>query len=436
MRAMNRPEAIARRTLPCRRRPPRRGGRIGVLLVNLGTPDATDAASVRRYLQGVSQRRPRDRESRPGLEVRAQRHHPAAPAAAQRPATTRRSGIASATNRRSRPSPARRRRSSAPPPTRSIRRSSSIGACATAIRRWTAASRRWRRPAASASCWCRSIRNMPRRPAPRSATRRLSRWRKLRDQPALRVVPPYYDDQVYIDALAVSIEAELKRLPFKPDLILASFHGIPKSYVDDGDPYPSHCDETVRLLRAAAGLDESKLMLTFQSRFGRAEWLQPYTDKTVEALAQRGVKNLAVVTPGFSADCLETLEEIAVENARYLQSERRREFRRDPVPQRQRGRHGGDLASRAARTARLDLRAVNAPYCWGGWNAEARCLPLAGAVLALLLAATPAVAQSGRRTAPGRRRSRCPRRATRWRSPRSAARSMWSAAASPAKPCR
>ena len=85
-------------------------------------------------------------------------------------------------------------------------------------------------------------------------------------------------------------------------------------------------------------LDDSKLMLTFQSRFGRAEWLQPYTDKTVEALAQRGVKNLAVVTPGFSADCLETLEEIAVENADIFKAQRRREFRRDPVPQRQRRR--------------------------------------------------------------------------------------------------
>ena len=83
-------------------------------------------------------------------------------------------------------------------------------------------------------------------------------------------------------------------------------------------------------------LDDSKLMLTFQSRFGRAEWLQPYTDKTVEALAQRGVKNLAVVTPGFSADCLETLEEIAVENADIFKAQRRREFRRDPLPQRQR----------------------------------------------------------------------------------------------------
>jgi len=128
-------------------------------------------------------------------------------------------------------------------------------------------------------------------------------------------VPPYYDDPVYIEALAVSIEADLRRLPFEPELILASFHGIPKSYVEDGDPYPTHCAATVRLLQQRMKLDDSNLMLTFQSRFGRAEWLRPYTDKTVEALAKQGVKNLAVVTPGFSADCLETLEEIAVENA-------------------------------------------------------------------------------------------------------------------------
>jgi ferrochelatase len=137
----------------------------------------------------------------------------------------------------------------------------------------------------------------------------------MRRQPTLRVVPPYYDEPVYIEALATSIDAELRRLPFRPELILASFHGIPKSYVDEGDPYPTHCAETVRLLQERMKLDDSKLMLTFQSRFGKAEWLQPYTDKTVEALAQRGVKSLAVVTPGFSADCLETLEEIAVENA-------------------------------------------------------------------------------------------------------------------------
>ena len=90
---------------------------------------------------------------------------------------------------------------------------------------------------------------MPRRPARRSATSRFSTLIKLRDQPALRVVPPYYDEPVYIEALAASIEAELTRLPFKPELILASFHGIPKSYAEEGDPYPPHCAETVRLLR-------------------------------------------------------------------------------------------------------------------------------------------------------------------------------------------
>jgi ferrochelatase len=137
---------------------------------------------------------------------------------------------------------------------------------------------------------------------------------KMRAQPTLRIVPPYHDNPIYIDALAASLRAELAQLTFTPDVILASFHGIPKDYADKGDPYPRHCEITARLLRERLGMDEHKLRLTFQSRFGRAEWLQPYTDKTVEALAKSGVKNLAVITPGFSADCLETLEEIAVEN--------------------------------------------------------------------------------------------------------------------------
>ena len=137
----------------------------------------------------------------------------------------------------------------------------------------------------------------------------------LRAQPTLRVTPPYYDDDFYIDALAVSIEAYLKTLPFKPDLIVASFHGMPKDYVAKGDPYQQHCIATTTLLRKRLGLDESKLLLTFQSRFGRAEWLQPYTDATIRKLGQDGVKRIAVVMPGFSADCLETLEEIAGENA-------------------------------------------------------------------------------------------------------------------------
>ncbi len=136
----------------------------------------------------------------------------------------------------------------------------------------------------------------------------------MRRQPTLRAVPPYYDEPVYIEALASTLETALRRLPFKPDRVIASFHGIPKEYFLKGDPYFCHCAKTTRLLRERLKMDESMLLMTFQSRFGRAEWLQPYTDMTVQRLAQEGVKNLAVLTPGFSADCLETLEEIAVEN--------------------------------------------------------------------------------------------------------------------------
>ena len=138
---------------------------------------------------------------------------------------------------------------------------------------------------------------------------------RLRRQPALRIAPPYYDDPVYIEAIASTLRASLAGIGFEPELVLASFHGIPKDYAEQGDPYPQQCAETVRLLRARLGYDANKLLLTFQSRFGRAEWLTPYTDKTVERLARQGVRNLAVVMPGFSADCLETLEEIAIENA-------------------------------------------------------------------------------------------------------------------------
>ncbi|MEK9279569.1 MULTISPECIES: ferrochelatase [unclassified Bradyrhizobium] len=137
----------------------------------------------------------------------------------------------------------------------------------------------------------------------------------LRAQPTLRVTPPYYEDEAYIEALATSIEAHLATLPFKPELIVASFHGMPKAYVDKGDPYQEHCVATTEALRRRLGMDASKLLLTFQSRFGNDEWLQPYTDKTMERLAKEGVRRIAVVTPGFAADCLETLEEIAQENA-------------------------------------------------------------------------------------------------------------------------
>jgi ferrochelatase len=138
---------------------------------------------------------------------------------------------------------------------------------------------------------------------------------KMRAQPTLRVTPPYFDDPDYIEALAVSINAHLANLPFQPEVIVASFHGMPQKYIDKGDPYQRQCIATTESLRKRLGLDASKLMLTFQSRFGFDAWLQPYTDKTMEKLAKDGVRRIAVVTPGFSADCLETLEEIAQENA-------------------------------------------------------------------------------------------------------------------------
>ncbi|MDV6225435.1 ferrochelatase [Nitratireductor aquimarinus] len=136
---------------------------------------------------------------------------------------------------------------------------------------------------------------------------------KMRFQPAIRTVPSYQDEPVYIEALARSIETHLASLDFEPEVVIASYHGIPQSYFQRGDPYHCHCQKTSRLLRERLGWDEKKLMTCFQSRFGPEEWLQPYTDKTVEKLAKEGVKSIAVFNPGFVSDCLETLEEIAGE---------------------------------------------------------------------------------------------------------------------------
>jgi ferrochelatase len=136
----------------------------------------------------------------------------------------------------------------------------------------------------------------------------------LRVQPPLRTVPPYPRDPAYIAAIAQSIREHLATLDSQPEAIIASFHGLPQAYVDKGDPYQQQCVETVEALRKELGPLGQKLELTFQSRFGRAECIKPYTDKTVEKLARDGVKRIAIVCPGFAADCIETLEEIAEEN--------------------------------------------------------------------------------------------------------------------------
>ncbi|HVZ14966.1 MAG TPA: ferrochelatase [Bauldia sp.] len=137
----------------------------------------------------------------------------------------------------------------------------------------------------------------------------------MRWEPALRTLPPYHDDPAYIAALATSLAGALAKLPFEPQTVIASFHGLPREYLDKGDPYHCQCQKTVRLLRERLGWSDQKLRITFQSRFGAAEWLQPYTDKTLAELAASGVRKVAVVMPGFSADCLETLEEIAIRGA-------------------------------------------------------------------------------------------------------------------------
>jgi protoporphyrin/coproporphyrin ferrochelatase len=131
----------------------------------------------------------------------------------------------------------------------------------------------------------------------------------MRWQPALRTLPPYYDDPNYIAALKTSLEASLAALDFVPDVILASFHGMPERTLHLGDPYHCHCRKTARLLSEAMG---RPLEVSFQSRFGRAKWLDPATDATLVRLAHEGTKKIAIFAPGFSVDCLETLEELAI----------------------------------------------------------------------------------------------------------------------------
>jgi ferrochelatase len=136
--------------------------------------------------------------------------------------------------------------------------------------------------------------------------------KKMRWQPAVRTMPAYYDDPTYVETLARSIQQGVASLDFTPDVVITSYHGMPVSYRDAGDPYYYHCLETTRLVREHLGWPEGKLLVTFQSRFGKAEWVQPYTDKTLEELPGKGIRKVAILAPAFAADCIETLEEIAI----------------------------------------------------------------------------------------------------------------------------
>jgi ferrochelatase len=298
-----------------------RSGAVGVLIVNLGTPEATDYWSMRRYLKEfLSDRRVIETPAWlwwPILNLIILTRRPSAKG-------------------RDYDSIWNRERNEGPLKTITSSQAAKLGALLTSrptlrpIRvEWAM---RYGKPsiasrlAALQQGGCDRILLVPLYPqycAATSATvcdKAFDALKRMRWQPTLRVAAPYYDDPVYIEALAASTRAALAQLDFEPDAILASFHGIPRDYFDKGDPYFCHCAKTTRLLREALGLDERRLKISFQSRFGRAEWLKPYTDETVTALAREGVKRLAVLTPGFAADCLETLEEIAVENAGYFRA--------------------------------------------------------------------------------------------------------------------
>jgi ferrochelatase len=289
-------------------------GRIGVLLVNLGTPDAADAPAVRRYLKEflsdprvIEDQGPVWKFVLNGIILRI------------RPRRKARD-YAKIWNREKNESPLKTI-------TRAQAEKLASALAPLGPRILVDWAMRYGHPSIAsrvaelAAQGCERILVIPLYPQYCAATtatvgdevfRALAR---MRFQPAVRLAAPYYSDPVYIEALASATRAELAKLDFEPQVILASFHGLPQAYVDKGDPYYAHCLETMRLLRSNLALDETRMPLTFQSRFGRAQWLKPATDRTVKRLARDGVKNIAVVTPGFSADCLETLEEIAVENA-------------------------------------------------------------------------------------------------------------------------
>jgi len=147
-----------------------------------------------------------------------------------------------------------------------------------------------------------------------AVSRVISRWRWV---PELHFINQYHDHPLYVEALANSVREQFET-GGQPEKLLMSFHGIPKVTQEDGDPYLCHCHKTGRLLAEKLGLSAEQYLVTFQSRFGKAEWIQPYTEQTLKTLARDGIKHVGVVTPGFAADCLETLEEIGEENREYF----------------------------------------------------------------------------------------------------------------------
>tara|TARA_Y100000590_G_scaffold420486_1_gene523240 strand:+ start:5927 stop:6946 length:1020 start_codon:yes stop_codon:yes gene_type:complete len=155
----------------------------------------------------------------------------------------------------------------------------------------------------------------PQYAAPTTATvndKVYSELAKMRWQPAIRTMPPFYDNPKYINALKNSVESHLGSLDWSPEILLTSYHGLPKRYLLSGDPYHCHCHKTTRLLKDSLNSFTGDIQLSFQSRFGREEWLKPYTEETVINLAKTGIKRIALISPAFISDCVETLEELNI----------------------------------------------------------------------------------------------------------------------------
>ncbi len=290
--------------------PPVPARKIGLLLINLGTPEATDYGSMRRYLKEFLSDR-RVIETNPLvwwfilngviLNIRPQRSGKA---------------YAAIWNRELNESPLK---TFTRAQTEKIR--ASMGQSDKFMVDWAM---RYGKPAIGEKLkelkaqGCDRIVLFPLYPQYSAATtataldKAYDTLATLRWQPAIRTVPPYYDHPAYIDAIAGSLKNAMAALTWKPDRILIAFHGLPREYLDKGDPYHCHCQKTARLVREKLGLSADFAPLVFQSRFGRAEWLKPYAKEMVETLPSQGVKNLLMISPGFAADCVETLEELAI----------------------------------------------------------------------------------------------------------------------------
>jgi protoporphyrin/coproporphyrin ferrochelatase len=286
--------------------PPVASGGVGVLLVNLGTPDAPDARSVKRYLaEFLSDRRVVEIPPlawQPILRGIILNTRPKKSAHAyQQVWTEAGSPLAAITAQQAAKLQAR------------------LG---SGVR--VAHAMRYGRPAIGEElqrlkdAGCERILLAPLYPQYCAATtatvvdKAADKLRTMRWQPVLRTLPPYHDEAAYIDALAADLGRQLEALDFVPEVLLLSFHGMPQRTLELGDPYHCHCRKTARLLEAALARSDLRIITTFQSRFGRAKWLEPATDKVLEAEARAGTRRLAIAAPGFAADCLETLEELAI----------------------------------------------------------------------------------------------------------------------------